>query len=190
MAKRQLIFSLCLLGVLLAVGCGLQKAKEKEVPEETTTTVYNGVETPEEEEVVFSFITPHEKKLVLSYSTAGDRLVYRFFNKNQLELEMPNEGVSSWGFFSFADDHRAKGPNQLGIDVNFLVFENGNFRYEVYDNYNTAGQGRLVGVNVTNLSTGEFTHIEGDSEKVIGSLMLLYERFPKLNHEHVFEKSE
>lgn len=189
MARLQIAVVL-VIAVILG-GCSLiGQNREKALSEGDSayTTVYDGVGTQSEEEVVFSFITEHEKKLVLSYSGSEDRLIYRFFNKDEVELELPGAGVEPWTYFTFADDHRAGSADQLGIDMNFLVFENGNYRYEIYDNYNTAGQGRLVGVNVTNLDTQEFTHIEGDSERAIGSLMLLYERFPKLNHEHLFPK--
>lgn len=189
MVKRQI--ALVFVFTLLLSGCSLIDQNRERAQTEgnsTYTTVYDGVGTQSEEEVVFSFITEHEKKLVLSYSASEDRLIYRFFNKEEVELELPGPEADPWSYFTFADDHRAGSADQLGIDMNFLVFENGNYRYEIYDNYNTAGQGRLVGVNVTNLDTQEFTHIEGDSERAIGSLMLLYDRFPKLNHEHLFSK--
>lgn len=191
MARRIGIKAVASLLLICGAGLLLSACQQPETakPDEANgavTSVFNGVETPVEEEVVFSFITENERKLIVAYNPADDRLVYRFFSKDSLELELPDKGVESWGFFSYMDGHEKVALNGKQMDLNYLVFTNGGYRYEIYDNYNVAGGGRVVGVDVIHLSDQTVTHISGDAERAVGSLMLLNEKYPNLKHDALF----
>lgn len=179
-------FVICTLGLMLLTACQGIDASQTRVGEKTTTSVFDGVESPVEEEVVFSFITENERKLIVAYNPAEDKLVYRFFSKDSLELELPDQGIESWQFFSYMDGHQKVSLNGRQMDLNYLVFTNGGYRYEIYDNYNVAGGGRVVGVDVIKVSDQSVTHISGDADRAVGSLMLLNEKFPNLKHEALF----
>lgn len=177
---------ICLFTMSLLTACQGGNTPQTKEGQQATTSVFDGVESPVEEEVVFSFITENERKLIVAYNPAEDKLVYRFFSKDSLELELPDQGVESWGFFSYMDGHQKVALNGKQMDLNYLVFTNGGYRYEIYDNYNVAGGGRVVGVDVIKLSDQSVTHISGDAERAVGSLMLLNEKFPNINHEALF----
>lgn len=177
------------IGTVTLTGCEQGLSNQEKIHEKATTSVFKGVDTPVEEEVVFSFITENERKLIVAYNPKEDRMVYRFFSKDSLELELPDKGVDAWNFFSFMDGHQKVALNGKQMDLNYLVFTNGGYRYEIYDNYNVAGVGRVVGVDVIELSTQSVTHISGDAERAVGTLMFLNEKYPNLIHEALFKDS-
>lgn len=194
MAKRTgktAIVAIVLFGVMALglSGCNQVTSPKDKPSDKATTAVFNGVESPVEEEVIFSFITENERKLIVAYNPADDKLVYRFFSKDSLELELPDKGIDPWGFFSYMDGHQKVALNGRQMDLNYLVFTNGGYRYEIYDNYNVAGGGRVVGVDVIKISDQSVTHISGDAERAVGSLMLLNEKFPNLSHEALFRET-
>lgn len=179
---------LLILGLLLAgslAGCGMAGSKPKEATEQphTEITVFdNEGGDLENEEVLFSFITTNQKKLIVSYVAEEDALKYRFFNKNHLEIALPDKGIDSWNFFTFEDFHQVGSASTQVTDVNQLIFVNEDYRYEVYDNYEKSGKKRQVGVRVIALKDNQSYEIQGDADSAVGTLMLLYERFPKLTH--------
>lgn len=180
--KRLIVLALC---ATMLSGCGLNKnMKANQMNQtQTTTAVYDGVGSEvENEEVVFSFITTNKKKLILSYCEEEDQFIYRFFNKEQLEIQLPDADEDAWQFFEFEDFHQV-GPSSNGVtDINQLNFTNRKYRYEVYDNYDNTNRKRQVGVRVISMTDGQSYEIQGDAESAVGSLMLLYEKYPKLVH--------
>lgn len=187
------IVSGLLLSMLLLGGCALKKENAEGIKKNTDasvarTEVFKGVsDESENEEVVFSFITENEKKLILTYNKVEDKLVYRFINREHQELMLPNADQNPWEFFTYADEHTATIHSAKNMDMNYLFFVNAGYRYEIFDNYNVAGQGRVVGVDVINMKDQSVTHIEGDAERAVGSLMLLNEKFPSLVHENLLK---
>ncbi len=191
---RIILLTTLILSVLIAGGCQAKKevgeVSERQTIETTPTKteIFEGVKDDfEDEEVVFSFITENEKKLILTYNKAQDRLIYRFINREHQEIMLPNKGENSWEFFTYADEHNATIHSGKNMDMNYLFFVNAGYRYEVFDNYNVAGQGRVVGVDVISMKDNSVTHIEGDAERAAGSLMLLNEKFPSLIHEKLLK---
>ncbi len=179
------LLGLCVL--VLLTGCNVDgKRKTPQVEKaqsQTGTAVYEGVTSDlENEEVLFSFITTNNKKLIVSYCEVEDKLLYRFFNKNHLEIQLPDLAVDSWEFFEFEDFHQVGSASTQITDVNQLVFINEDYRYEVYDNYEKTGKKRQVGVRVISLKEGQSYEIQGDADSAVGTLMLLYEKLPNLNH--------
>jgi len=55
--------------------------------------------------------------------------------------------------------------------LNYLDFENGEFRYEIYEEYDSESNGTTIGITVTNLKTGEKTDIQGVGNSIKGSLI-------------------
>lgn len=175
--------------VLLLTGCAA-----KEIPGETrdlegaNVSVYAGTASNlEDEEIVFSFITNSQKKMILSYSEEQDRLIYRFFNKEALEIQLPADGEDSWSYFQFEDYHQA-GESGTAVDVNHLVFVNAGYRYEIYDDYPADSGKRQVGVRVTSLTDSKSYDIAGDGDSAVGTLALLYEKYPALTHAVLYQQ--
>lgn len=180
---------LALLGLCVLTffsGCSLdgkRHAGPSETAQQTGKAIYEGVDSDiENEEILFSFITTNNKKLIVSYCEAEDKLLYRFFNKNHLEIQLPDPAIDAWDFFEFEDYHQVGSASTQITDVNQLVFINEDYRYEVYDNYEKTDKKRQVGVRVISLKDGQSYEIQGDADSTVGTLMLLYERFPNLSH--------
>ena len=133
-----------------------------------------------DEKIIFSFETVKSGKILsISISDVNDYIVYRYGEKNSIELEYPKNKKDSWKKFIYTDYYRGGGEKNEALNLNYLSFDNGNYTYTVYDEYTSSS--RSVGVKVIdNLQNKTYT-IEGDFQNVIGSLMLLDEIYPKLS---------
>jgi len=128
---------------------------------------------PNEKEV-FSFETENGKKMVLAQDKSSKYLVYRFGTKEKVELEYPTKDKLSWKKFSYSSYHRGGAGKNEGMDNNYLYFTNNNFKYVIYDNFVSAGDGfgYFVGIKVINLKTKKTTDIPAKHGTRQGELFL------------------
>lgn len=113
------------------------------------------------EKLVVSFQTEDEGKTVsVCMDRDGGYLVYRFGTIENIELEYPSDKAQAWDKFTY--DYSTKDAHDS------LQFENGGFRYEVYQEEYAASTELKVGVKVTELATGKETDMAGLPESLLG----------------------
>lgn len=123
------------------------------------------------ENLVFGFKTKNNKQVLIARSSDNAYLVYRYGNTNKIELEYPaKKDTSSWAAFSYSYWLRGGGKMNEGIDLNYLYFTIGEYKYVVYDTYFAANDKYSVGVKVINMKTGKDVIIEGNTSSQKGTL--------------------
>lgn len=128
------------------------------------------------EEVLFSFKVENSPKIlsVCLAKTQPDYIVYRFGTKDKIELEFPqNNDSDSWSSFIYSYYLRGGGTENEGMDMNYLVFENGGYEYKVYEEFIHKDKDTQVGIRITVKLTKQKTDIKGLSGTIQGSLIKL-----------------
>lgn len=126
------------------------------------------------EELIFSFETEKGKTLALSHDVNMDYLVYRYGTANNIELGYPaNLEMESWNKFKYFSYLRGGGPSNAGMDLNFVCFINGDYKYIIYNNYYSETETYDIGVRILNLNTAKEFDIKGKKETQQGSLVNL-----------------
>lgn len=123
------------------------------------------------ENMIFEFSTTKGKRMVIAQDTSGNYLVYRYGAKDKIEFEYPQQKENSWQKFKYSFYLRGGGPENEGLDLNYLYFQNGNFRYIVYDTYYSVEESMQCGIKVVNLTINKTTDISGDVSSQKGSLI-------------------
>lgn len=138
--------------------------------------IWNGFELThspliiENEKVLLSFQVSKSKKIMtLALSSNPEYIVYRFGSIDKIELEFPKDKNNSWSQFTYSYYFRGGGPGNAGLDLNYLIFCNGDYTYTVYQEYSAEDDEQKVGIRIKNKKGEEF-EIEGNSASIIGSL--------------------
>lgn len=151
-----------------------KKGENEKTPEVTkpAENIYKEDLSAEGETVLFSFRVSDTKK-ILSICMAEDQsyIVYRFGTADNIELEFPKDTADSFSSFHYSYYLRGGGPQNAGLDLNHLNFNNENYTYQVYDEYEAESGIRAVGVRVTDDETAKETDIAGDIDSVTGSMI-------------------
>lgn len=128
----------------------------------------------ENEHVLFSFKTNAGKTCMIAHEKTNEKyLVYRYGTAEHIELEYPKDKSNSWSKFTYEFYYRGGGKENLGLDINSLSFENGNYRYSIYQDYSAEHESYSCGITVTNLISKKTTQIKGVYFSVQGGLNLL-----------------
>lgn len=98
-------------------------------------------------------------------------IVYRVYANNKLEWEFPEKNKSSWSIFKYSFYLRGGGPSNEGLDLNYIIFENKNFSYTLYDTYTAVVNRSDVGVEVINKTANKTTDLKGVYKTRKGSLI-------------------
>ena len=125
------------------------------------------------EEILFSFKAEKFDKIlsVCISKTDQEYIVYRFGNKEKVELEFPEDKTDSWSKFVYSYYLRGGGKENEGMDMNYLMFENGGYTYEIYQEYTAVDESTKVGVRIKDKSTKKETDIKGLPDTLNGSLI-------------------
>lgn len=142
-----------------------------------TKTEYRDNLCIDNEEVLFSFkLADSPKTLSVCVSEIQpDYIVYRFGTKEKIELEFPENKLDSWSKFTYSYYLRGGGAGNEGMDLNYLSFENGGYKYEIYQEYTAEDNMTNVGVKIIDRATNKETDIKGLSNSIEGSLINLRE---------------
>jgi len=124
----------------------------------------------ENEECLFSFKTHHGKTLMIAKDKANDYLVYRYGSESEVELTYPQSKNNSWNMFYYSSYYRGGGIENSAMDLNYLYFNIGHYKYVVYDEYHAELNCLFCGIIVINEAKNEKTYINGDRASVKGSL--------------------
>ncbi|WP_313563662.1 XAC2610-related protein [Ruminiclostridium cellobioparum] len=129
------------------------------------------------ENVLFSFkIADSAKTLSVCQSkTKPAFIVYRFGSKDKIELEFPENKADSWSKFTYSYYLRGGGADNEGMDLNYLSFESGGYKYKIYQEFTVEDNMTNVGIKITDKATNKETDIKGLSNSIEGSLINLRE---------------
>jgi len=122
------------------------------------------------EKSVFEFETVKGKRLVIALDTNEKYLVYRYGTEKNIELEFPKKLSTSWNEFQFSWYLRGGGVQNEGLDLNYLYFDSGIYRYVVFQEYSSNSQRTDYGIKVINRETKNKTVIEANPTTVEGTL--------------------
>lgn len=121
------------------------------------------------EEIVYSFKTEKGKSVVLCVTIDKDYMIYRYGTDEKVELEFPNIlNETSFTRFKYYYLHRGGGPQNAGMDMNYIVFKNGSYKYVIYDEIDE--DVTHCGIRVTDEKTGKTTDIKGIFSTRTGTL--------------------
>jgi hypothetical protein len=128
------------------------------------------------ETTVFAFkIAKSPKWASLCKNEAGgnDYLVYRFGTPSNVELTFPHNRNKSWKQFEYTYYFRGGGAKNYGLDLNYLSFMNGEWKYTLYQEYEAETDKTSVGVRLEDMKTHKEIDLPGDVSKVQGTLIEL-----------------
>jgi hypothetical protein len=126
-----------------------------------------------DEQLVFGFMTKHDKALGIALGKNNSYLVYRYGKKGRVELEYPaKKDKSSFGKFTYSSYYRGGSKSNLGLDLQRLSFRNHNTDYEVFYEYSAEYDTEYVGVRVNG---DEVISDKSTSAKCVGTLSDVFE---------------
>ncbi len=138
------------------------------------------------EKSVLEFKTTKGKKVVVALDKNEKYLVYRFGTQKNIEFAYPENGLNSWNKFKFSYYTRGGGSRNEGIDLNYLYFENNQYRYVVFQEYISSSDNTKYGIKVINRKTEEETIYNADSSSVLGTLIYLRNLKPLIKSNDLF----
>ncbi len=138
--------------------------------------------------LVFGFKTKNNKDVVIARAAGNAYLVYRYGNAGKVELEYPvKKDTSSWAGFSYSYWLRGGGKMNEGIDLNYLYFTIGEYKYIVYDTYFAVDDKYDVGVKVINTKTGKNVIIHGNTNSQKGTLNIFRDSLTVTQGDELFD---
>jgi hypothetical protein len=125
-----------------------------------------------DEELIFGFNVKNSKKMlsICKEKSNDEYLLYRYGSVKKVELEFPESKKDSWDKFTYAYYFRA-GPGNAGMDLNNLYFQNGEWKYTVYEE--SADGEMMIGIKVANQIANKHYDIKGDLQTQKKSLINL-----------------
>jgi hypothetical protein len=124
------------------------------------------------ETVIFSFLTSKGKTVTLNKDKEDKYLVYRFGTKDHIEFQFPEKpGSDSWQQFEYSFLFRGGGIPNDGMDVNYIAFINGGYKYVLYQTYFAVERKASTGIKIINVTTEKTTDIKAAAKTIKGSLV-------------------
>lgn len=120
---------------------------------------------------IFSFQTKKGKFVCLNKDKDNKYIVYRFGTKDIIEFQFPENLTNSWKEFKFSSFLRGGGIMNEGMDLNYIVFVNKNFKYVIYDNYFAVGDREEIGIRVIDTTNKKEVRIPGIRKTRKGNLV-------------------
>ncbi len=123
------------------------------------------------EKLIYSFETQNGKKLVLAQEKKDKYIIYRFGTTNKIEFEFPEKTKESWNLFKYSFYLRGGGIQNEGMDLNYIKFINGDYKYVIYHTYFAVENVNSIGIKITNLKNNKTTNIIGKEKTQKGTLI-------------------
>ncbi len=106
------------------------------------------------EELLYSFKTKKGKQMILAKDKQNKYIIYRFGTSKKTELEFPAiKDSTSWNKFSYFHYLRPGGIQNAGLDLQSIYFQNGNYYYNIYEDYSSEGESYETGVLIEDITT-------------------------------------
>jgi hypothetical protein len=110
---------------------------------------YDSLLCKRNENTVLAFQLENNKWVSVSKEKNGKYLVYRFGNKDKIELQVPAVlDTSSWNRFLFSGYNRGGGKENAAMRFGYLSFRNKETVYEVYELWNSEDDEEHCGLTV------------------------------------------
>ncbi|QDP84106.1 hypothetical protein FNJ88_00500 [Chryseobacterium sp. SNU WT5] len=133
----------------------------------------------ENEEVLYSFKTTNNKRVVVIKEKNNEYIQYRFGTPDRIEMEFPAErNKESWALFQYIFYVRGGGKANSGQEIANLCFTNKGYKYLIYDTYFAESEKLATGILVTNLQNNKTTRIKGIRKNRKESLFFLDSETP------------
>lgn len=128
------------------------------------------------ENTVFAFQLENNKWVSINKEKTGKYLVYRFGNKDKIELQVPAVlDTTSWNRFLFSGYNRGGGKENAAMHFGYLSFRNKETVYEVYELWNSEDDIEHCGLTVM-IDDKKPINLNGVLKNRHGNLLgLLYE---------------
>jgi hypothetical protein len=111
--------------------------------------------------------------LCKSDDSSNAYIAYRYGVPTKVELDYPERLPESWRAFEYSFYLRGGGASNEGLDLNYVSFQIGDWKYVIYQEYSAETDSTAVGVRLTNTSTNKKYDLHGTSKSVIGTLVQL-----------------
>jgi hypothetical protein len=108
-----------------------------------------------------------------SQSVGNSYIIYRSGRPSHIGLEYPKDKRISWQSFEYSYYLRGGGSANEGLDLNYLSFSNGDWKYTIYQEYTADTNSTVFGVRLVNDKDGEKLDLPGSASSVEGSLVPL-----------------
>ena len=125
------------------------------------------------EKILISFQIINSKK-ILSVCTSilePGYIVYRFGTKENIELKFPGDLENSWNLFVYSYYFRGGRDENEGLDLNYLKFKTSKFEYQIYEEYTSQDNKKIIGIKIKNINTKKEWDLKGDPLTLKGTLI-------------------
>ncbi len=123
------------------------------------------------EKIIFSFTAENNRKMILARDSTDKYIVYRFGNNDRIEFEFPGKVNDSWSKFTYSFYLRGGGKENEGLDLNYIYFMNGHFKYIIYHTYSAREEKSKCGVKVVDMVTNKTVDVNGNVNTIEGNLI-------------------
>lgn len=180
MKKLKLIIIML---IIIISGCRAKTSNEKsntstlketkiEKTEIKKINLYNDSLIKENEEILFSFFIVNENKVVTFAKSKNEPsyMIYRFGNKDNIEVEFPKNLINSWHEFTYSYYFRGGNLENEGLDLNYVTFEKNGIKYKIFQEYSSEKNGIDVGIEEINMKTNKSIIYRANENTIIGNL--------------------
>ncbi len=123
------------------------------------------------EQVLFKLRTTDNHLLVVALDSTEDYLVYRYGTAENIELRFPDDLSASWDLFRYSWYLRGGGMENEGMELDYLYFDRGQYRYVVFQEYYARSEEISSGIKVIDRLTDKRTTIDAHPDSVEGTLL-------------------
>ena len=122
------------------------------------------------EKIIFAFTSENNKKMVLARDSTNKYIVYRFGDNDKIEFEFPEKVKNSWNKFTYSFYLRGGGKQNEGLDLNYVYFIRGSFKYIIYHTYSAVEEKSKCGIKVVDTTINKMVDIGGNINTIEGNL--------------------
>ncbi len=122
------------------------------------------------EELVYSFTTKNQKKVVIAKDRSNRYIQYRYGSSGKVELEFPKDRTpESWNRFQYNSYRRGGGKQNAGMEIDNLRFSNNGYTYLIYRTYFSEDDTKSAGIIITDPQNKE-VKIKGIPQTIKGCI--------------------
>lgn len=120
------------------------------------------------ETVLISLLLEDSNIMSVCIGSENEYIVFRMGKPDNIELIYPENKSNSWQIFSYEYYFRGGGPDNEGVDLNYLLFSTDESSFEIFEEYTSDSES--AGIKITKQKAEE-TILKGEILK--GSLIPL-----------------
>ena len=108
--------------------------------------------------------------MILAKDSTNKYIVYRFGTNDKIEFEFPKKMKDSWSMFTYSFYLRGGGKQNEGLDLNYVYFTSGNFKYIIYHTYFAREGKSKCGIKVVDTTSNKTVDVRGNINTMEGNL--------------------